>query len=301
MQTPKQSPGVVDVLERWFSEAMRGKKPRTRAQQRCTLRLGGLQHLAGLRMDQVNGAVADAMLREVAHRGPAAHNYTRSQLKRIWRWAARAELYVGPNPWDGSGKASVRNRRLPLIGDAARRVDSACWDCLGGELETVSPVHAAFFLLLMRTAMRRSEGTHLRWDEVGETVITIENHKTSRLTGEKAIPLIPQAASLLADVRARGWSDRFAFPSPRSARGHIEDPWRAWKRLRESVGCAGVRIHDIRHGFAVSMYEAGADLLTIRDMLGHASIATTQRYIGRVSVDSVRTQAARAAGAIGLR
>jgi integrase len=81
--------------------------------------------------------------------------------------------------------------------------------------------------------------------------------------------------------RGRGKDD----PRPPRARdtdGHIPDDWfrkQVWYPARRAAGLGNVRIHDLRHAHASWLLAGGADLQVVKERLGHASIATTEKYL----------------------
>ena len=77
-----------------------------------------------------------------------------------------------------------------------------------------------------------------------------------------------------------------------SARGNRLSRMRIWEIVQEHAATAGIPPgigpHTLRHSFATHLVAGGVDLRHVQEMLGHASIATTQRY---THVDAGRLKA----------
>jgi integrase/recombinase XerD len=84
------------------------------------------------------------------------------------------------------------------------------------------------------------------------------------------------------------------FVSPRGRRLGRMDAWRAIQRAARAAGLrAHVSPHTLRHSFATHLLEGGADLRVVQELLGHASITTTQLYT-HVTGERIRQVYARA-------
>jgi integrase len=104
------------------------------------------------------------------------------------------------------------------------------------------------------------------------------------------VPLSPRVVTALRDhVRDQGVAGKATpvFPNPRT-RGHLR-PDRIrdeWDRALERAGIEGDKPtwHDLRHGCATTLAECHADPFVIQAILGHGSIATTQRYVRKADL-----------------
>jgi len=70
--------------------------------------------------------------------------------------------------------------------------------------------------------------------------------------------------------------DALVFPGVDGER--MEDVKTAWASITTAAAIADFRFHDLRHTFASKLVQAGVDLNTVRELLGHADIKMTLRY-----------------------
>jgi integrase/recombinase XerD len=152
----------------------------------------------------------------------------------------------------------------------------------------------ALLELLYSTGARISEAVGLDIDDVDTT------QRTALLDGkggkQRLVPVgRPALAALDAylvrerpELATRGRGTPAVFLNHRGGRLSRQSAWQVMKDSAERVGITTiVSPHTLRHSFATHLLEGGADVRVVQELLGHASVTTTQIYT-LVTVNTLR-------------
>jgi integrase/recombinase XerC len=164
----------------------------------------------------------------------------------------------------------------------------------GAEPPTASAMRdRAVVELLYATGMRVGELCALDLDDIDDSRRTLRVFGKGRK--ERTVPFGVPAEQALHDWLASGRPQLAVASSPpavflgsRGARLGQRQVRELVYRLTESVSSVRMGPHGLRHSAATHLLEGGADLRSVQELLGHASLATTQLYT-HVSADRLRS------------
>jgi len=247
-----------------------------RANLLALLQLLGEGKLASLESVQVRRFVAQLHARGLAPRSLAS---LLSAWRGLFRWLARHRGYQA-NPVEGV-RAPKPPKRLPKalsVEQVQRLLEAAPGD---------TPLLArdrAMFELLYSSGLRLAELVALdlgdgRLDlKAGEVTVTGKGSKTRTVpVGARAREALQAWITVRAQIAAP--QEKALFVGARGRRiapGVVERQLRAWGARQGVQG--KLHPHMLRHSFASHVLQSSQDLRAVQEMLGHASISTTQVY-----------------------
>jgi integrase/recombinase XerD len=140
----------------------------------------------------------------------------------------------------------------------------------------------AMFMLMLRSGLRVAEVANLKLDAIDfrRGKILVESGKGGK---DRVVYVSKDAVKALVaylKIRPKSSSQYVFLVSKGPFRGQPLSIRSIQKRMKHHTRKAALKAscHQLRHSFATEMLNAGADLSTIQDLLGHASVTTTQRY-----------------------
>jgi integrase/recombinase XerC len=297
------SEGAVRLMEDWLAQlgGVRGLSPRTLTAYRRDVAgyLGFLaQHEGGPMGAAALAGVATGDMRawmaRERGRGLSARSMARalSAVKSFHAWLAEARGLVAPAVTATRGPRVKARLPRPVAAEAARELIATV------EAQSLEPWVAArdvaVVTLLYGCGLRISEALGLRQ---GDAPLAESLRIRGKGGRERMVPVLPAVRAAIEAYRELcPYRPGPAAPLFLGARGGALNPrlvQKAMAAARMQIGLpATATPHALRHSFATHLLEAGGDLRSIQELLGHASLATTQVYTG---VDQVRLMEAYAA------
>lgn len=146
----------------------------------------------------------------------------------------------------------------------------------------------ALKLLLLTGLRSKSELFSLPWSEVDLAKGTVRLLHTKN-GSVRTVALNSSALALLTKIRSEADpACPWVFPA-RSGGGHLVDIRKPLLRAMERAGITDLRPHDLRRSFGSLAVNAGVDIYQVKDLLGHSSVAVTQKVYAHLLQGTLRT------------
>ncbi|MBV9510241.1 MAG: tyrosine recombinase XerC [Caulobacteraceae bacterium] len=210
---------------------------------------------------------------------PRSVSQALSAIRAFHRWLdhrmdtpnAALALVRGPRLPRGVPRPVSEDQARELIADAGADPDRPDWEVARDE---------ALLTLLWGCGLRISEALSLRRGDVplGETLrVTGKGGKTRQVP---VLAVVREAVSAYLAMLPQALApDEALFRAPRGGAYSPRHAQALMQKLRGRLGLPpSATPHALRHSFATHLLGAGVDLRAIQDLLGHASLSTTQRY-----------------------
>ncbi len=300
-------------LDIWETEYLGDVKPRTKDSYKATIRnhikpaLGAVK-LSALSPHEIQ-RFYNGLQKGEKSLSPKSVKNTHGVLHKALQQAVKVG-YLKNNPADACELPRVEKAEIkPLDSEDIKKFLNAA---KGHQYEAV-------YVVTLFTGMREGEVLGLTWDCVDFAAGTITvKQQLQRVRGEGVYKLVstknsksrlitpaPSVMAILRQQRVKqmewqrksygAWSNPLylVFTNELGHNLSAQTVYLHFKRLAESIGLPSARFHDLRHSYAVAALQAGDDVKTVQETLGHHTAAFTLDVYGHVTEQMRRDSAAR--------
>ncbi len=252
----------------------------------------------GLSFDGVTESDISTLIGELSTQGlsPSSINRFLSTLKGFYKYCSLE--YQVANPMVDISQFKL-TRKLPKalsVDEVSRLIEST-----NNPADPTMLRDRAILEILYGTGARVAELVGLDINDISKDDFDGEEITIIKLRGkgskERLVPIGRYALEALDNylVRLRpalqaknSQNERALFLNARGTRLSRQSAWTTVLKAAEAVGLAGrVSPHVFRHSYATHLLDGGADIRVVQELLGHASVTTTQIYT-LVTIDKVR-------------
>ncbi len=258
---------VVVSLEEFGGRYLDYARMHKRSWNRDEQMLGHLKrHFGGVNLGDITALrVEEYQQKRIREVCPATVNRELALLKHMFNVAERWEMHHGKNPVRLVKFLAENNLKFQTLGEEEERKLLVC----------SPPYLRELILFAINTGLRCGDIFHLKWQEVDleQRRLNIIMKKT-RHTLE--VPLNETAAEVLQGRQAIKHGPHVFYNPATGDRFH--DLKLGLKSALKRAGLSGITWHTFRHTFASRLTRSGADLVTVKELLGHSTVTVTMRY-----------------------
>lgn len=192
-------------------------------------------------------------------------------LRNLFNLAKRWKKFYGENPVSASG----------LILEDSKRERIATPDEEKRLLDASPPHLRAILITALQTGMRKGEIIKLKWNNIDmeNNNITIDK-SNSKSKKTRKLPINTLLRRLLLEQKLKNGSSEYVFLTPKGEPYAREDSLnQSYRAALNKADIQGLRFHDLRHTAGTRLGEMGVPIQVIQEILGHADIRTTMRYV----------------------
>lgn len=244
-----------DQLARLWILPVIGKKP--------------MRKVSPMDLERIKKNMADA------GRSPRSIQYCLATIRQAFNTARRLDLFTGDNPVSKIKQPKVENRRLRFLSQNEANT-------LLEALAEYSPQVHDMALLSLHCGLRAAEVFNLEWSDIDLEAGLVRLRNTKN--GRTRYAHMTEAVRAMFRQRGPGQKDELVFPA--KGGGKIEQISNSFDLAVKSIGLNDgmadkrdrVVFHTLRHTFASWLVMRGVSLYTVKEVMGHQSLAMTERY-----------------------
>ena len=236
--------------------------------------LGGAADEAAL--EQLGAADIRAFItrRRAEGLGPRGVQRALAAVRGFFRHLAREEIVDNAAPRTVRSPRIARTLPRPLTEADAERVRAVAGE---NDVEWLAARDTALLTLLYGAGLRISEALALTLKDVplGESLSVLGKGRKQRVV--PLLPVVREAVDAYVARRRGGIAALFLSRTGKAMRAR--EAQALMQNLRGQLGLSErATPHALRHSFATHLLAHGADLRSVQELLGHASLSTTQTY-----------------------
>ncbi len=201
---------------------------------------------------------------------PATVNRELEVLRHLFNLAEKRNKFFSKNPVSKAGLIKVNNKQERII-------------TIEEEISLLNNSNyylRNIIICALNTGMRKGEIISLEWNNIDlkNNVITLK-HTNTKSKKDRKIPINSVMRKLLLELKIQRDGNEYVFlNSDRKPYTRQDSLNRTFQNALRKSEIEGLRFHDLRHTCATRMIENGANIVAVKEILGHSSLDMTMRY-----------------------